>query len=275
GKELVARALHAQGIAPEAPFLAINCAAIPPNLLENQLFGHVKGAFTGADRDHDGLFVAASRGTVFLDEIGELPATTQAKLLRAIEAREVLPIGATRPIAVTARVVAATNRDLPAEVAAGQFRADLYYRLNVVTIRTPSLRDRPEDIPEIVPALVARHVARLGKRIDGVDNAAMRWLLNAPWKGNVRELDNALERAMILADGPILTPADFTHGLEAGPDTEEIEDDLRLATNRFERRHIQRVLIGCNGDKREAARKLGLALSSLYRKLESEEPEGV
>lgn len=271
GKELVARALHAQGPEPDAPFLAINCAAIPQNLLENQLFGHVRGAFTGADRDHDGLFVAASRGTVFLDEIGELPAATQAKLLRAIEAREVLPVGATRPIKVTARVVAATNRDLPAEVAAGHFRADLYYRLNVVAIRTPPLRDRPEDIPEIVPALLARHAAQLGKRINGVDNAAMRWLLNAPWRGNVRELDNALERAMILADGPILTAADFAHGLEAEPISEEDEDDLRLATNRFERQHIQRVLIRCNGDKREAARRLGLALSSLYRKLETEE----
>ena len=154
GKEVVARALHAQGSEPEAPFLAINCAAIPHDLLENQLFGHVRGAFTGADRDHAGLFVAAGRGTVFLDEIGETPLGTQAKLLRAIENKEVLPVGATRALAVAARVLSATNKDLPSEVAAGRFRADLFYRLNVVTIDLPPLRERIEDIPELVSVLL-------------------------------------------------------------------------------------------------------------------------
>ncbi len=215
GKELVARALHVLGPGPdsESPFLAINAAAIPHDLLENQLFGHVRGAFTGADRDHAGLFVAAGRGTVFLDEIGEMPLPTQAKLLRAIETREVLPVGATRAVAFSARLITATNKDLLAEVSGGRFRADLYYRLNVVTIHLPPLRDRREDIPELVAALLARQSKRLGKRVNGVDNATIRGLMAAHWKGNIRELDNALERALILSDGLILSPADFPPGL--------------------------------------------------------------
>ena len=269
GKELVARALHALGPVPDSAFLAINAAAIPHDLLENQLFGHVRGAYTGADRDRAGLFVAAGQGTVFLDEIGDLPPPTQAKLLRAIETKEVLPVGATRSVAVAARVVTATNRELEAEVAAGRFRADLYYRLNVVSIHLPPLRDRREDIPELVQALLARHVRRLGKPVDGVDNATMRGLIAAPWKGNVRELDNALERAVILGDGPILTPDDFPPGLLATEGTDDpTGDDLRAAVRTYERRHIQQVLEQCGGDKRAAARRLGLGLSSLYRKME-------
>ncbi len=269
GKELVARALHALCPEPESPFLAINCAAIPNDLLENQLFGHVRGAFTGADRDHVGLFVAAGRGTVFLDEIGELPLATQAKLLRAIEMKEVLPVGAVRTIPIKARIVAATNRDLAAAVAVDRYRADLYYRLNVVTIELPPLRDRVEDIPELVEVLLNRHVRELGKRVTGVDNATIRMLMNAPWKGNVRELDNALERAVILAEGPILTPLDFPAleriDLDGG---ESDRDDLRSAMRLHELRHIRRVLADCGDDKRDAARRLGLGLSSLYRKLE-------
>ena len=258
------------GTEPEAPFLAVNCAAIPHDLLENQLFGHVRGAFTGADRDHAGLFVAAGRGTVFLDEIGELSPATQAKLLRAIETKEVLPVGATRPVPFPARVVAATNKDLPAEVAAGRFRADLYYRLNVVSIHLPPLRDRREDIPELVAVLLARHARRLGKRVDGVDNATIRGLMAAPWKGNVRELDNALERAVILGDGPILTPDDFPPGLVAEADA---RDPRRATTSARPSATTSGSTSGacspdCGDDKREAARRLGLGLSSLYRKLE-------
>jgi DNA-binding NtrC family response regulator len=267
GKELVARALHALGAGADAAFLAINGAAIPHDLLENQLFGHVRGAFTGADRDHAGLFVAAGRGTVFLDEIGEMPSPIQSKLLRAIENKEVLPVGATRTVAFAARVVTATNKDLAAEVAAGRFRADLYYRLNVVAIHLPPLRERREDIPELVTTLLARHARRLGKRVDGVDNATMRGLMAAPWKGNVRELDNALERAVILGEGSILTPDDFPPGLIQEPSPSATGDDLRASVRDYERQHIQRVLSGCD-DKREAARRLGLGLSSLYRKLE-------
>lgn len=267
GKEVAARSLHAHGRHPDAPFLAVNCAAIPHELLENQLFGHVRGAYTGAIGDHDGLFVAAGRGTVFLDEIGELPLATQAKLLRAIELKEVLPVGANRPVTVAARVVAATNKNLQAEVAASRFRADLYYRLNVVSITMPPLRDRPTDIPALVAWLLRRHAREMGKVIDGVDTAAMRLLMMAPWRGNVRELDNALERAVILSDGPLLTSADFPADLfEEAVEAESL--DLRLVLARHERHHILRVLQRCEGDKREAARLLGLGLSSLYRKLE-------
>jgi DNA-binding NtrC family response regulator len=267
GKELVARALHALGPDPEAPFLAVNCAAIPHELLENQLFGHVRGAFTGADRDHAGLFHAAGRGTVFLDEIGELPLATQSKLLRAIETKEVLSVGAARPTTFAARILAASNKDLAAEVAAGRFRGDLYYRLNVVVIPLPPLRERREDIPELIAFLLRGHARRLGRHVQGLDNASMRRLMSAPWKGNVRELDNALERAVILAEDPVLTPADFPAELTAEPSSEIPGDDLRLAVAEFERQHILGVLAASGGDKREAARRLGMGLSSLYRKL--------
>jgi DNA-binding NtrC family response regulator len=268
GKELAARALHALGQAPNEAFLAVNCAAIPHDLLENQLFGHVRGAFTGADRDHAGLFVAAGKGTVFLDEIGELSRSTQAKLLRAIENKEVLPVGATRSVSFLARLLTATNKDLTAEVAAQRFRADLYYRLNVVTIHLPPLRDRREDIPELVAVLLAQHARSLGKRVDGVDHATLRGLMAAPWPGNVRELDNALERAVIFCEGPILTPDDFPPGLFVESEPDGSGDNLRQAVRDYERQHIQRVLRDCSDDKRATARRLGLGLSSLYRKLE-------
>jgi len=268
GKELAARALHTLGPAPNEVFLAVNCAAIPQDLLENQLFGHVRGAYTGADRDHAGLFIAAGGGTVFLDEIGELSRSTQAKLLRAIENKEVLPVGATRPLSFRARLLTATNKDLAAEVAADRFRTDLYYRLNVVTIHLPPLRDRREDIPELVAALLAKHARRQGKRFDGVDNQTLRGLMAAPWRGNVRELDNALERAVLLGEGPILTADDFPPGLIVDNSANHSGDDLRAAVRNYERLHIQRILHETGNDKREAARRLGLGLSSLYRKLE-------
>lgn len=268
GKELAARGLHRHGPRPDDPFLAINCAAIPHDLLENQLFGHVRGAFTGATRDHDGLFVAAGRGTVFLDEVGELPMATQAKLLRAIEAKEVLPVGANRPLVVAARVVAATNKDLAAEVAAGRFRADLYYRLNVVSIHMPPVRERPADVPLLVAALLEKIRRKLGKLVSGVDTPTLRLLAAAPWRGNVRELENALERAMILAEGPTLSRGDFPAEVVGTGPPQGDHDDLRSVLARREREHIHQVLDRCGGDKREAARRLGLGLSSLYRKLE-------
>jgi DNA-binding NtrC family response regulator len=268
GKELVARALHALGPAPEQVFLAVNCAAIPRDLLENQLFGHVRGAYTGADRDQAGLFVAAGRGTVFLDEIGELSRSTQAKLLRAIENKEALPVGATRPVSFHARLLTATNKDLAAEVAALRFRADLYYRLNIVAIHLPPLRDRRDDIPELVAVLLAKHARNQGKRVDRVDNATIRGLMSYPWPGNVRELDNALERAVILSEGTALSPDDFPPGLLVESEAEAASDNLRAAVRDYERHHIQRVLRECDDDKREAAGRLGMGLSSLYRKLE-------
>jgi DNA-binding NtrC family response regulator len=266
GKELIARAIHAGG--GETPrFVALNCAAIPHDLLENQLFGHRKGAFTGADRDQAGVFVHAGNGTVFLDEIGEMPLATQAKLLRAIEQKEILPVGANEPIRVEARVLAATNKDLLKEVEAGRFREDLYYRLNVVRIHIPPLRERREDIPDLVAFLLARHVRTLGKRISGVTHEAMQLLLACRWRGNVRELDNALQRAVILGEGPLILPSDLPPDLPAPVEGDPaLVDDLGEAVKRFEKQHIERILRQ-TPDKKEAARRLGMGLSSLYRRI--------
>jgi DNA-binding NtrC family response regulator len=266
GKELIARAIHEQGPAPDARFLAVNCAAIPHDLLENQLFGHRKGAFTGADRDQAGVFVHAGPGTVFLDEIGELPAGTQAKLLRAIEQKEILPVGANEPVVVEARVLAATNKDLEREVEHGRFREDLYYRLNVVRITVPPLRDHREDIPELVEFLLTKHARALGKRLGGVTHETMQLLRACRWKGNVRELDNALQRAVILGDGPLITPADLPPDLAPVEGDPALVDELGEAVKRFERQHIERILRQ-TPDKKEAARRLGMGLSSLYRRI--------
>jgi len=275
GKELIARAIHEKSHTANRPltasadasrFLAVNCAAIPPDLLENQLFGHRRGAFTGADRDREGIFVHAGAGTVFLDEIGELPLATQAKLLRALEEKEVMPIGANEPIRVDARILAATNKDLRKAVEEGKFREDLFYRLNVVTIEIPPLRERREDIPALVEHLLAQHAREIGKRIHGVTHETMQILLACNWKGNVRELDNALQRAVILGDGPLITPADLPPDLAPQPLDPALADELGEAVKRFERLHIERILRQ-TPDKKEAAKRLGMGLSSLYRRI--------
>jgi DNA-binding NtrC family response regulator len=266
GKELVARALHRQGAGSGNRFLAVNCAAIPHDLLENQLFGHRRGAFTGADRDQPGVFVHAGAGTVFLDEIAELTPATQAKLLRVIEQKEVLPVGANEPIRVEARIVAATNKPLGREVEQGRFREDLYYRLNVVTIPLPPLRQRREDIPELVDFLLSKHARALGKRRPTITHEAMQVLLACPWKGNVRELDNALQRVLILGESATITPADLLPELRPAPEDPALVDDLGEAVRRFEKLHIERIL-AATADKKEAARRLGMGLSSLYRKI--------
>jgi DNA-binding NtrC family response regulator len=266
GKELIARAIHSRGLEPEARFIAVNCAAIPHDLLENQLFGHRKGAFTGADRDQPGVFVHAGAGTVFLDEIAELTLATQAKLLRAIEQKEIMPVGANEPVLVAARVLAATNKDLRKEVAAGRFREDLFYRLNVVAIELPPLRDRREDIPDLVEFLVAKQARELGKPLAGVDHETMQILMACPWPGNIRELDNALQRAAILGDGPLITRCDLPPDLVPLENDPFAIDDLGEAVRRFERQHLQRILMR-TPDKKEAARRLGVGLSSLYRRI--------
>jgi DNA-binding NtrC family response regulator len=266
GKELIARAIHREGTVPSARFLAINCAAVPSDLLENQLFGHRRGAFTGADRDQEGVFLHAGSGSVFLDEVGELPPSAQAKLLRAIEQKEILPVGANEPIIVQARILAATNKDLAREVEQGRFREDLFYRLNVVTIGIPPLRERREDIPDLVEFLLAKHAAILGKRLSGVTHETMQLLRAAPWKGNVRELENVLQRAAILGEGPLVMPEDLPPDLAPVENDPALVDDLGEATRRFERQHIERILRQ-TPDKKEAARRLGMGLSSLYRKI--------
>jgi len=242
GKAVVARFIHSLSTQKEHVFLPVNCSAIPEPLLESQLFGYVKGAFTGAVGNQEGLFQRARGGTIFLDEIGELPLTLQPKLLRAIEEKEVLPVGATTPVKADARLLAATNRDLEKEAEEGRFREDLYYRLNVIEVRLPPLRERRDDIPLLVDHLVRRHNREMNKVYKGADNATMRLLMALPWKGNVRELDNALERAMILGTGEWITPADLPRG-EAqermGPLS--FSDNLKEALQAYEKSHIEHV----------------------------------
>jgi transcriptional regulator with PAS, ATPase and Fis domain len=271
GKELIARAIHRSGDAVKegaepSRFIAVNCAAIPHDLLENQLFGHRKGAFTGADRDQAGVFVHAGSGTVFLDEIGELPLATQAKMLRAIEQKEIMPVGANEPLCVEARVLAATNKDLKREVEQGRFREDLYYRIHVICIRVPPLRERREDIPELVDFLLAKHARALGKKCQGVTYEALQLLAACPWKGNVRELDNVLQRAVILGEGPRIGLADLPPDLAPAPGDPAAVEQLGEAVRRFEKLHIERIL-RTSSDKKDAARRLDMGLSSLYRKI--------
>ncbi len=266
GKEVAARTIHSHSDRANAVFLPVNCSAIPDTLLESQLFGHVKGSFTGAIASQEGLFQRARGGTIFLDEIGEIPLSVQVKLLRVIEEKQVLPVGSTHPVNVDVRIITATNRNLKVEAEEGRFRPDLYYRLNVFQIVIPPLRERREDIPMLVEHLVQRHNREMKKNYRGVDNAAMRLIMSLPWKGNIRELDNFLERAMILGNGEWITPADL-----GSSDVEpSIADDWQLerALSEYEKIHIKRVLETTNGDKKQAADILGLSLSTLYRKLE-------
>jgi len=272
GKELVARAVHAEGVRHDAAFVAINCGAIPEALLESQLFGHVRGAFTTAVQANQGLFVAASQGTLFLDEIGETPLPLQVKLLRVIEDKCVLPVGGTKPVPVDTRIIASTNRDLEREVEAGRFREDLFYRLNVVHLLVPPLRERRGDIPVLVDHLVDRLNTKLGTHCLGVERDALWSLIGRPWKGNVRELENVLERAIVLGGNDLISLRD----LAAEPATGQGEpppQNLRGAVRRFERQHLKEVLAATQSDKRKAARVLGISLASLYRKLRGEEDE--
>lgn len=271
GKEVVARAIHHQSDRANKVFLAVNCSAIPETLLEAQLFGHVKGAFTGAATSQEGLFQRARDGTIFLDEIGDMPQTLQPKILRAIEEKEVLAVGSSDPIKVDVRVIAATNRDLTKEVEEGRFREDLYYRLNVISIRVPPLRERRSDIPLLVEHLMARHNREMKKAYKGVDNMAMKTLMVLPWKGNIRELDNVLERAMILGDGDWITAADLPQAESDNKEereNEQVSHNLKEALRAYEKTHIENVLRETGDDRTRAAELLGLSRSSLYRKLE-------
>src|SRR5262249_905326 len=268
GKEVVARAIHYYSEAASKVFLPVNCAAIPETLLESQLFGHVRGAFTGGVTAQEGLFARARGGTIFLDEIGDLPTGLQSKLLRVIEAKEILPVGSTHPVTVEVRIVTATNRELRSMVEAGTFREDLYYRLNVVEIHLPPLRDRREDIPGLIEFLVRRHNREMKRAYRGVDNATLKLLIAQPWKGNVRELDNVIEHAMILGDGEWITVADLPRHLREGEaGLPPVADDLRDALRAYEKIHIETWLRRLGNDKRQAAEALGLSLSSLYRKM--------
>ena len=281
GKELVARALHKTGPRRDRRFVTVNCSAVVETLFESELFGHVRGAFTGATENKPGLFELADGGTLFLDEIGELPLTVQAKLLRVLELGEVHRVGSLEPRRVNVHVLAATNRDLRTEVASGRFRSDLYYRLNIVEVKLPPLRDRREDIPYLTAAFVRDTSDRLQKPLLGLTPGAERMLTAAQWDGNVRELRNVIERACILTDGDFITERELANSLpvagpaaaapvfpSAGPQAfipASPESDLLV---NVERDHIQRALVRANGNKKAAAKMLGLSRRALYRRLE-------
>jgi DNA-binding NtrC family response regulator len=281
GKELVARGLHLMGPRRDRRFVTVNCSAVVETLFESELFGHVRGAFTGATENKPGLFELADTGTLFLDEIGELPMTVQAKLLRVLELGEIHRVGSLEPRRVNVHVVAATNRDLRAEVAGGRFRSDLYYRLNIVEVKLPALRDRREDIPYLTAAFMREMSERLQKPLVGLTPGAERLLGAAAWDGNVRELRNVIERACIMADGDFITERELAVSMPptsyaaprtaaAAPATEhqadpQPSDDLLVTV---EREHIQRALLRANGNKKAAARMLGLSRRALYRRLE-------
>ncbi len=284
GKELLAEAIHAASPRASRPFVKVHCAALSQGLLESELFGHVRGAFTGADRDRVGRFEQADGGTLFLDEIGDINLEVQTKLLRVLQEKAFERVGSSQPIAVDVRIVAATHQDLEALIRAGRFREDLYYRLNVIPVRTPALRERQEDIFELAVCFLGRHAHRLGKAVAHLDDEAVEALVAYHWPGNIRELENAIERAVVLADGPAVTLDDLPPEVRqpsrrrprpratvaaaidrgsAAADGPVWDADV-LA---FERQRLLDALDGGSGNKSEAARLLGMPRSTFISKL--------
>ncbi len=269
GKELVAKAIHYNSKRIEEPFITVNCGAIPETLIESELFGHKKGAFTGAVADKVGYFKAADRGTLFLDEISEMPMQLQVKLLRAIEAKEITPVGMSTFISVDVRFIVATNRDLQKEVANSRFREDLFYRLNVVDIKLPSLAERKEDIPLLVDHFVKKFRQEMRKDIQAVDNTAMQLLMQHEWKGEIRELENIIERAVIFCDGPYITASELPEFFRAGStiDIGDAYTSLEAAMNNIERQYILAELRKHNFNKETTAQALKISLPTLYRRI--------
>jgi DNA-binding NtrC family response regulator len=274
GKDLVARALHFQSRRSAGPFVPINCAALPDHLLESELFGHVRGAFTDARQNKTGLFQAADQGTLFLDEIGDMPTALQAKLLTAIESKRVRPLGATNETVVDVRVLAATNADLQKEIEAGRFRSDLYYRLSAIVLHLPSLRERREDIPLLIKHFLVRAAIEAGRPIPEIEADAMDCLLHYQWPGNIRELQNAVQHAVILCRDHNITRADLpakVSGAEATELSPENAFARRPKLAQLEHDYIRYILASVGDNKTEAATILGIDRRTLYRKLE--EPE--
>ena len=274
GKELVARMLHRESGRAHAAFVPVNCGGVPEQLLESEFFGFVKGAFTGADRDKEGLFEVANGGTLFLDEVGELPGALQVKLLRALQEGEVRRIGATTTTSVDVRVISATNKDLEEAVESGEFRKDLYYRLAVVPIHLPPLRSRQEEVPQLATHLLERHSDRLGIRVQGIDPKAMEVLLSYSWPGNIRELGNVLERALVLTEGDVIGIDDLPEAVRRpapdGPGIGVDGDDLSVKRHgaRLERHLIQLALDRTGGNKTQAADLLELSPRALRYKIQ-------
>src|SRR5512137_989753 len=286
GKELVAQALHRGSSRRTQPLIKVNCAAIPKDLVESELFGYEKGAFTGAVGSKPGRFELADGGTLFLDEIGEIPVAMQVKLLRALQESEFERVGGIKTLRVDVRLIAATNRDLKALIAEGRFREDLFYRLNVVPVALPPLRDRREDIPPLVQHFVEKYDKRLGTRVERVDDAAMEILLGYAWPGNIRELENVMERSVLFADGPVITPAQLPDSLReqapgtaspvaavgplgaiSAPSGASMKDIVRQAQAELERTLISRALEETSGNVTRAAKKLQISRKSLQVKM--------
>jgi two-component system response regulator PilR (NtrC family) len=268
GKEMVARAIHSLSKESANRFVAINCSAIAESLIESELFGHKKGSFTGAISDKKGLFESAENGTLFLDEIGHMPASCQVKLLRAVEEREVLPVGSTELVDINVRVIAATNKILSNEIDEGKFREDLYYRLNVVGIHLPPLRERKEDIPSLVSHFMKKYNLEMGKECFNISDDAMDVLMSYEWKGNIRELQNVIERSIIFAEGDTIKISDIGLFAAVGTHNNDGNNDLHSAIRTYEKQYIARILDKCDGNKVQAAKSLGVGVSSLYRKID-------
>ncbi len=282
GKDLVAKAIHHHSNRANGPFVTINCGALPENLLESELFGHKKGSFTGAIKDKDGLFKVADGGTFFLDEVGNMPVSVQVKLLRVLEDQLITPVGDTKPIHVNVRLIAATNADLEADVKAGSFREDLFYRLNVIPVYIPPLRDRRDDLDLLVEHFLTRIFSRQNREPKPVSDEAMQLLRNYRWPGNVRELENTLERAALLSKGERIDISDFPEKMAAAQPTEQSplqnanpsqlsnsdEPLLNPTLESIEKAYIHFVMSQTDGNKAEAARILGIDTSTLYRKIE-------
>jgi DNA-binding NtrC family response regulator len=269
GKELIARALHENSERANKRFLPINCGALPENLLESELFGYKRGAFSGAMQDKVGLLKAADKGTVLFDEIGDMPLALQVKLLRALQERECYPLGSNEPVKFDVRVVCATNKDLANEVSEGRFREELLYRINVITIRLPALRERKDDITLLANHFLRKYEKPLGRSPMRFSKGAMRLLMNYRWPGNVRELENTIERAAILAETDVIHTHDLPEKLhDAAPAGGDESDTPGTTLEELEREHLRRVLNQVKGDKVKAAQILGIHLSTLYRKVQ-------
>ncbi|QQV04285.1 MULTISPECIES: sigma-54-dependent transcriptional regulator [Chryseobacterium] len=270
GKEVFAQAIHNAGNRSKQNFIAINCSAFGKDLLENELFGHKAGAFTGAMKDSKGIFEEANNGTVFLDEIGEMPLDLQAKLLRVLESGEFLKVGESKPTKVNVRIIAATNRDLQKEIDNGNFREDLYYRINIFNIVLPSLRERTSDIEELACFFLRKFSSKVGKKITGISDEYLNLLKKHPWKGNIRELRNIIERSVILEDTQELSVSSLPFDLQQNPITILSENKVLSAFSMAsaEKLHIQKILNHTKGNKAEAARLLEIGIATLYRKIE-------
>jgi DNA-binding NtrC family response regulator len=270
GKELVAKAIHYNGVRKDGPFIAVNCAAIPETLLESELFGYKRGAFTDAKSDKRGLLLEAHEGTLFLDEITEMPLSLQAKLLRVIESREFRPLGDTSAYSVDVRIISTSNRDIESLIQQGKFREDLYYRLKVIDIEMPPLRERKEDIPLLIKAFIERFNTELKKNVSGVSEEAMKILLNYCWPGNVRELENVIQRAITLSREETILPEDLPNSLIQRAEEKLFEKAIeeKFSLDRLEKEYIKRILLETGGNKSKAAEILGLDRKTLYRKLQ-------